>query len=73
MIKCDRVGCFKHEMGHLQARNTPNTQLTHPSYSGLRVDGTDPNVGALDRPPSNEHHGVCAIYSETTVSMYTQM
>ena len=36
-------------------------------YSGLRVDGTEPNVGGLYEPPCKGHLEVCAIYSETTV------
>ena len=31
------------------------------NYSGLRVDGTDPNVGGLYGPLYKGHLGVCAI------------
>ena len=34
-------------------------------------DGTIPKVGGLYGSPSTGHLGVCAIYSETTVTFYT--
>ena len=45
------------------ARQVPLSLERVTCYSGLRVDGTDPNVG-LFGPPSKGHLGVCAIYSQ---------